>query len=108
MDADYYQLKKWYGAIPNLSQRAHTKAQALLSLLDMEKAPKEQENEDKAKEEKADPQHGEWDIFFEDTSYSYRKTGALLPAALKTLYLALDRSAEDWHDPLELHDRILE
>ena len=108
VDTEYYQLKKWYGKIPTPSQRAHTKARELLSLLDIEKTPEEQENEDKAKEEKADPQHGEWDIFFDDISHSNRKTRALLPAALEALYLALDQSAEDWHDPLELPDRVRE
>ncbi|KAL9124179.1 MAG: hypothetical protein Q9217_006469 [Psora testacea] len=95
VDTKYYQLKKWYGKIPTPSQRAHTKARELLSLLDIEKTPKEQKNENKAIEEKVGLQHGEWDIFFNDISYSNRKTRALLSIALEILYLALDQSTKD-------------
>ena len=88
--------------MPISSQSAHTNARELLSLLDIEKIPEEQENKNKAVRKNINLQHGEWGIFFIETSYSNREARALLPTVLETFYSAPNQSTEDWHDPSEL------
>ena len=106
VDTEYYQLKKWYEKISTPTQRAHKRARELLSLFDIEMTPKEQENENKAMKQETNLQHGEWDVFFNDISYSNGKTRALLPTALETFHSTSDQNTEDWHNPLELPDQV--